>query len=463
MQILVVAGILAVMGLMYYPSEWLPWPVLAGGAVGYVLVAYAASRWNAWRGLRRLMSPGGSGEGDRVGALVGMATRIYLVAGISALMLAGWGVWINESLGLKHVPLVGAAFSAGPFVAALMAHWWANYPFERAMRMQLIAQMALAGEPVMPAWTRREYLSFQLRHQLLFIVVPAGTIIFILDSLRLLHGVMGSPVLIALAVVAMGTVFLLAPALIVRIWRTRPVPGGELLARLEGLCRRMKLRYRRVLVWDTGGVIVNAGVIGVVRPARYVLLSDALLGRFEAGAVDAIFAHEAGHVVHRHIPYMIAFTAGLLTLVGLASQWAFQAAGVSAADAHPLSLIVAVGVWGWLFGLLSRRFERQADVFAAAAVGSEGGEEITPEGVRTFGGALMAVGRYNGIAPTRRNFRHGSIARRVSYLSGLLASPRGRAGVDRAVGRIKLAIWALVAAAAGTATLYVITSYGISG
>ena len=194
---------------------------------------------------------------------------------------------------------------------------------------------------------------------------------------------------------------------------------------------------------DTGGVIVNAGVMGVVRPLRYVLLSDALLARLHEDSVEAIFAHEAGHVLHHHIPYMIAFTVGLLMLCGAAAGAAAGALGLDPTGAQLLALAIAAGTWGWLFGPLSRQFERQADVFGA--VGASGGGELTALGTGIFGNSLMEVARFNGIPPTRRNYRHGSIQRRVNYLVELLASTAGREKLDRQIRLIKLGILVLLA------------------
>ena len=443
MQVLVVAGFVVVMSLMEFPLARASWPALLIGAGSYVAFTYLVTWWNASRGLARLTGAGSAPRPIRGLALLACATQIYMVAALAALMLAGWGAWLEESLGLSRVPLAGKALAAAPFALALLAYWWAIYPLEQALRLRRIEQAVTSGEPAMPAWTRGQYLSFNLRHHLLFVAAPAGAIILTVDVVRLLEEMIGPTVSAAVAITAGGLIFLLAPALIVSIWRTRPLPAGELRGRLERTCRRMGLRYRRILLWDTGGVIVNAGVMGVVRPVRYVLLSDALLARLDDDSVEAIFAHEAGHVVHHHIPYMVAFTVGLLMLCGAAANLAAARLGLSPAEGHLLALVVAGVLWGWLFGQLSRRFERQADVFAAAA--ASGGGELTPVGTGTFGNALMEVARFNGIPPTRRNYRHGSILRRVNFLAELLAGTAGRAKVDRQMRPIKLAIWALLA------------------
>lgn len=195
--------------------------------------------------------------------------------------------------------------------------------------------------------------------------VFAGSIIFVLDVLALLGPSIGQTAAFVAALVATAGILLLAPAMIVRVWRTRPLPAGELRSRLEGSRRRMRLQYRDVLVWETGGVLVNAGVMGLLAPVRYVLLSDGLLDQLDPDAVEAIFAHEAGHVVHHHIFHMSAFMVGLGLLCVLAAEW--LAGGFLTGPVQTLPALLAVAALGaWLFGMLSRRFERQADVLRVA-------------------------------------------------------------------------------------------------
>ena len=468
MQIIVVAGFVVVMALSPVPGEaspvgpgWLP-PALA---LAYVAVAWAATRVNAGVGLRRLMrSPGAARPLGRAPLLLALAVQVYLIAALAALMLLGWGRFVDNALGLARVPLVGRLVALAPFVAALLAHWWAIYPLEQALRLHRHQDRAWAGEPAPRTWTRRQYVAFNVRHHLLFVAAPVSIIILIVEVLEMLSAAERIPPAAAgaLALGGAAAVFVTAPGMIVRIWRTRPLPAGALRLRLEGACRRFGLNYRNILIWDTGGVVVNAGVMGVVGPMRYVLLSDALLEHLDPDAVACVFAHEAGHVVHRHIPYLVAFTAGLLLVCVAGVRVLAAALKLPAGAAELPALLVTAAVWGALFGLLSRRFERQADVFSAwAASGANPGQPaLTPEGVHTFARALDAVARLNGIGPQKRNYRHGSIARRVATVWALLEAGAGPAAVDRRIGRIKLALWGLLAIGLAVGLLWILRHGG---
>jgi STE24 endopeptidase len=125
-----------------------------------------------------------------------------------------------------------------------------------------------------------------------------------------------------------------------------------------------------------------------------------------------------------------------------------------------------------VFGHVSRRFERQADVFGCRAV-SCGQEDcpphddidrrsgpvparvgLCPVGIRIFANALANVAALNGMEPAARSWRHGSIARRIAFLEGLEGKPeverRFQLGVSRLRVALGLALLAVLAFAVAT-------------
>ncbi len=451
-----------------------PWWAVVLGAFCYVALAYAAARWNASCGLRRLMRSGGGGALGFRPIAAAMATQIYLVAALAGLMLAGGARLINETLHLERAPLASEAAAVAPFIAALLAYWWASYPLDRALRDRNRQALAMSGGPTLSVWTRRQFMLFNIRHNLLFVAVPVGLIILVLDVLDLIGPALNPTVAVAAGLTVVGTIIVSAPAIIVRIWQTGSLPAGPLRARLDRLCRRAGFACRDILIWNTDGVVVNAAVLGMARPVRYVLLSDAMLEHFDDEAVTAIFAHEAGHIVHHHIPYLILFSVGLFLLCGSAVELAAIRLDLPATVVELFMLVVTaiLILWVVLFGMLSRRFERQADVFAASMAPADSAEatdlddpepeaELTGEGVNLFSESLLKVGRLNGIDPSRWNFRHGSISHRLKYLQRLLYTGGGRAETDRSIRRIKLAIWALLVLGIGVTVILVFFRHGI--
>lgn len=185
--------------------------------------------------------------------------------------------------------------------------------------------------------------------------------------------------------------------------------------------------------------------MGVMPGMRYILLSDLLLETMTDQQIEAVFAHELGHIVHRHLLWYGVFVVVLML--------AFFAAGTTLdaemAARHlgqwlpptAIATVLGAGVFFLAFGYLSRRFERQADVFAARTLQ----ETETPgdqsyvgqHGATLFSSALHRVAVVNNIPETARSWCHGSIAKRMNYLHDLSLDPAHTFRFDRAMGRVR--------------------------
>jgi STE24 endopeptidase len=169
------------------------------------------------------------------------------------------------------------------------------------------------------------------------------------------------------------------PTLIAPLFnRFEPLRDGALRARIGGLVARCGLTLSGVLVMDgsrrsTHGNAYFTGIGG----ARRIVLLDTLVDSLEPDEIEAVLAHEAGHLKRRHVPkYLagmgLAGLAGLALLGWLAGQPGFYAGlGVTRPSLHAaLALLVLVLPVALLFlkpplSALLRRFEYQADAFAA--------------------------------------------------------------------------------------------------
>jgi len=273
-------------------------------------------------------------------------------------------------------------------------------------------------------------------------------------------------------------VLVLAPAFVRLSWPTHSLQPGLLRDRLERVAARFRFRCTDILVWDTDGGVVNAGVTGATPWFRYVLLTDALIEGLNDHEVAAVFGHEIGHSWHRHLAFFGLFfvgSVGVVTLVG-ASVGESNLQAILPLDLAPAWLTVAQGgtvllaalaYFGVVFGHLSRRFERQADVFGARAVSCDQANcpphpdpyahqspaalakldkstPICPVGLRTFINALRAVAALNGIDPSARSWRHGSIARRVAFLEKLENHPEVERRFQSGVNRLRVALAVLL-------------------
>ena len=265
------------------------------------------------------------------------------------------------------------------------------------------------------------------------------------------------------------------------------MPDSPLRRRLDDMCRRAGVRYRKILVWNTNNHVGNAAVMGVLPWVRYVLLSDVLLERMNDREIESVFAHELGHIVHRHMTWYALFFV-LLALGGIVVGAAFSKIPDTGAIYGVVSTVTpaaGLGLFVLLFGALSRRCERQADVYAARTMeminseqllASEGLLEqrqlllgghappVSPPtasqtsvgrvGATAFAGALRRVAVINNIPiePQREpgegfwsriaqfadsvlelanNWLHGSIASRMKYVEHLSSDSRLTGEFDR--------------------------------
>ena len=431
------------------PLRGAPVWVVAVAGVGYWAVTAALSGACSAMALRALAAPPDANRRAlRRRMLLTVTTRAWLVGGLAGLIMLGYGRWIIRDLGLDRWPLASQAAAVTPFIVALLLNWILEYPLHRAGRLRLAGAMALTDRRPPPIWTLGEFLANNIRHHLLFILVPVGLIVGLTDVLELYVGPRlpdeSAPWIVAIAsLVAAGAVFLVSPLLIVRIWRTEPLEDGPLRRELEAMSRRMHLRFRDMLVWKSGGVIANAGVIGVLPSLRYVLLSDALLADMPDRHIQAIFAHEAGHVKHKHILFAVLFVLTVVTFCSLTAEVIERLAGLTMWQGQGVALALVAACFAVGFGWVSRRFERQSDVTAAWVSswehddGHDAPDTVTPEGAKIFAEALEGVAYLNGMRAGGSNWRHGSIAWRVSYIRWLGSRRGSRREIGEVVWRIK--------------------------
>ena len=206
--------------------------------------------------------------------------------------------------------------------------------------------------------------------------------------------------------------------------------------------------------------------MGVVGRVRYVLLSDALIENMPDKQIEAVFGHEAGHVKHHHIVFLVlsALACGLLVLllgngiiIGLERLWPEQSAFNQYSQWMGEAAIVPLAVvWVLVFGWISRRFERQADVHGAQSVAAQGTEPAeTPErgagsgrldmyGTQVMAAALVRVALLNGIPTEARSWRHSSIGSRARFLQYLATSDNALARFSRRLRVLKAVILVIV-------------------
>jgi STE24 endopeptidase len=261
--------------------------------------------------------------------------------------------------------------------------------------------------------------------------------------------------------------------MLVYVWSTHTLAPGRLKARLQEMCDRIGLRYRRILVWNSGGQVTNAAVTGLLAPVRYIMLSDGLLETMREEEIEAVFGHEAGHVKHHHILFFLFFAILSMCLAGGAALLPVYLEWVDARDLQTqqsIILITLAVIWAFGFGWVSRHFERQADLYGARSLmprlaesrvecheyGTQGGVEGEPPdrfaaAAECFSRALLQIADLNGIPPEARSWRHSSIASRVEQLRRFARDREAMARFDRKLRIIKVVLFVATAVACAAA------------
>jgi Zn-dependent protease with chaperone function len=355
-------------------------------------------------------------------------TTQYLMI-LSLIFFASEIYLLNFKSLVALIPGVGrfSSLEGGMGMALFLFHisliWYLGYP----------AQEAIFGT----TQTRSSYLRSQLQFNLP-IFFPWFCITLLTDLLELisgpgvrafLHQPLGEMIYVLSFLIALSILF---PYLIKTWWKCRPLPAGDKEQILTFFCREMGSPFQEMFLWPAfGGKMLTAGVMGLVKRFRYLLITPALLELLEPEELIGVVAHEIGHIRKKHLLFYILFFAAYILLTVLFSQWfsvqllrfpAFLEFVYSwkaiSEDLFSIILILpmALGLilyFRFLFGYFMRNFERQADLFALETLG-------TPWPLIR---SLEKISRHSGQSRTLPNWHHFSIAEREAFLEKVSRHP----------------------------------------
>lgn len=225
----------------------------------------------------------------------------------------------------------------------------------------------------------------------------------------------------------------LAPTLIMPLFnKFAPLPEGPLRDRLLALGRRTGFHAQSIQVMDGSkrSRHSNAFFTGLWR-WRKIVLFDTLVQQLSDTELEAVLAHEIGHYKKGHIPKMMLFSAVSLfaafyLISWLSKQgWFYSPFGFansgSIVPAFLLFALLSGLVTFWFSPLLhfwSRRYEYQADRYAAATMGE----------VDSLSGALRKLNEKNlsNLTPhpvySRFYYSHPTLIERELALKSLPAA-----------------------------------------
>lgn len=451
------------------------WPGLSAWAVLLVvLIPKLLVALVYWLACRRTLRKLGTPSGQRaLNLLEAMSAAMPLLLLTLFIVDLSMGALRTVRVAFQHVVLIDEMLVVLPTLLIPVLAWSAYHPVDRRLREALIFRHADAGQPIYPLLSRGRYVLMQLRHQFGLLLLPLLAVYGWAEALVLLGPDFGGPLSRQAATVLtpLGVliVFIGAPLVIRHAWQTTPLPAGEVRDRMLALCKQHKVRVRELLLWQTSGRMINAAVTGLISKVRYILLSDGLLDQLAAREVEAVMAHELAHVKLKHLIWM-----GLMIIAALGT---LESAGYAAIDAwagpmhtsvsddgttttdpsltlnDPNLRMTIVSIPAFVIGLLafgwvSRRIERQADVFAVKHLAmtstdkqhdASGNAVFTEAAVQTMVHALQRVSELNHAPVTRKSWRHGSIAWRQQHLRSLVGTPIDHPAIDRVLLRIKIA------------------------
>ncbi|MEM7228187.1 MAG: M48 family metallopeptidase [Planctomycetota bacterium] len=424
-------------------------------AVFTPLVVLMAFQWWVVRRCRRQVILGQVRRGMRRLDRWDHRIRWLIVLHLAVVVFVyGWVDCVRTFTG--DLVLVDECAALLPSMLALLGGWWWHYPLERLLRDAPLVRAMDTGRVWYHMPARATYVLQQARTHIMLMLAPLLLIVGANEAVTslLAHTMTDAPPWVGelASVGATATVFLFAPLLARVVLAVEPIASGELRDDLMNVCRAHNIGVRNILVWRTGGAMINAAVMGLIAPLRYVMLTDGLLEQMERDQVIAVMAHEIGHARRHHLPWMLVAMLGLLGALSigigailhgvgqLPIEWTEFSVAITELAAILVALIMALLCFGWI----SRRFERQADTFAAQHISGmtrqsdEDARAITPAAVHSVAGALGSIAALNAVDPRRSNWRHGSIQWRQEYLHSIAGKPILQLAIDRLVRWVKI-------------------------
>ena len=230
---------------------------------------------------------------------------------------------------------------------------------------------------------------------------------------------------IAYFLVFLVAVAVIGPLIIQKFWRCQPLESGYVRSRIEDLCRQADMEYANILYWPIfGGRMITAGVMGLIKNFRYILVTGALIRFLEPEEIDAVIAHEIGHIKKKHLLFYLVFFIGymlisyatfdLLIYAILYAEPLYRFIGRTGMNQATLTssifslviIMVFLVYFRFIFGYFMRNFERQADTYVYALFDS----------AQPLISTLEKIVLTSGQPADRPNWHHFSIQKRIDYL-----------------------------------------------
>ncbi|AEH38552.1 M48 family metalloprotease [Halopiger xanaduensis] len=336
--------------------------------VAFVL-ALAVGPFAAFRAYARRVATTDAPVEDRLHRL----QRVQQVAGFVLPIVAVVGLHL-----LELVDRTTAVLPSGPRLFGIGVLEFAAIMFVSFGLVAVpLVSMALGTYPTIRSLRDTEASSWKVvKGVLAVLAIVSVTVAISIGGLLAVISTVGSslPVLLAAFGTIVAASYGLSPYLIALFQDRVPLEGAD-RERVERLCAELEYRPRGLYLLEGESTkTANALVAGTIPGFRYVFLTDYLLSECDDDELQAILAHEFGHIAGRHL-----WQRGLLT-VAVFGAWiaGADAIGVGALKDRfgflgfflPFMGLYALYHVGLLGGLAYRQ-EFRADAYAARRVGVE--------------------------------------------------------------------------------------------
>ena len=214
------------------------------------------------------------------------------------------------------------------------------------------------------------------------------------------------------------------PVLVKRVWGCTPIPPGPLREQVESFLEKQNLRLE-ILYWPLfEGQALTAGIMGIVPPFRYLMITPALAKTLDPRELESVLAHEIGHVRKKHLLLYIGLFLGASLLINslleplssmlLGADFLYTVCGwfnlspaaLLLGSVTGATLLFLIIYFRFVFGYFIRNFERQADAFVFDA------QETAVPLIASF----EKIAALSGNIREEKNWHHFGIGERIDFL-----------------------------------------------
>lgn len=237
-------------------------------------------------------------------------------------------------------------------------------------------------------------------------------------------------------------VITLFPPLVRKLWGCKKLKSGPLYEHLKEFCRKQNFNAD-LYVWPLfEGRVITAGVMGIVPGLRYILITPALVETMTIDELDAVMAHEIGHVKRFHLLLYVFLIGGFVLTGGFLGEplyyfffskdYFYSFVGMTGLSPEVVrNIVVAVPAlifllvyFRFIFGYFMRNFERQADLHVFPVLGN--GDAIIS--------AFEKIAILSGNIRDQPSWHHFGIGQRIDFLKKCEKDPAEIGRHNRKVG-----------------------------